>query len=245
MGNAMVCLPLAVALVVGASADRAPCDRDKDVSRQPKAPAAAAWPPIAISVYAEPTVPPAAVRRMLAEADEIWKSNGVRFLWRPAAARVAPYAQSSEAGRYQPSTLRVTVDDLNRDSMDDGTTPLGWIRFDHADEPDQEIHVSYGNARALLAGSPAIVGDVSSMPTLQREIYLGRAMGRALAHELGHYLLGSKAHAARGLMRALRPAREFFAPRARFDIDETQKKFVALRLGQILMLARSSADPAR
>ena len=32
------------------------------------------------------------------------------------------------------------------------------------------------------------------MPLAQREMLLARAMGRALAHELGHYLLASKIH---------------------------------------------------
>ena len=32
---------------------------------------------------------------------------------------------------------------------------------------------------------------------------LGRVIGRALAHEIGHFLLGVPAHASNGLMRAM------------------------------------------
>ena len=41
---------------------------------------------------------------------------------------------------------------------------------------------------------------------------LARAMGRALAHEMGHYLLASKEHTKNGLMQAHRTATEFFGP---------------------------------
>ena len=127
---------------------------------------------------------------------------------------------------------------------DDWIMPLGWILFDRPDEPDQEIHVSYGNARALLAGSS--IGNAACMPVLERETYLARAMGRALAHELGHYLLASKIHTKRGLMQAQRSAPELFSPhRDRFEIDSTQKQFVALRLARVITLARRSPGESR
>jgi hypothetical protein len=62
---------------------------------------------------------------------------------------------------------------------------------------------------------------------------LGRAMGRALAHEIGHYLLASKLHTARGLMQASHTASEFFgADRRSFAIDAAQRQAVAARLRQ-------------
>jgi len=69
------------------------------------------------------------------------------------------------------------------------------------------------------------------MPRAERETMLGRAMGRALAHEMGHYLLASKAHSVKGLMRAKRTAVEFFAiERTRFELDAEQRTAVTLRL---------------
>lgn len=43
------------------------------------------------------------------------------------------------------------------------------------------------------------------------ETLIGRARGRALAHEVGHYLLRSKLHTLRGLMRAVLSGDEFLA----------------------------------
>jgi hypothetical protein len=42
-------------------------------------------------------------------------------------------------------------------------------------------------------------------PRLQRQRLVGRALGRAIAHEIGHYLFASAAHALGGLMRAQHP----------------------------------------
>jgi hypothetical protein len=42
-------------------------------------------------------------------------------------------------------------------------------------------------------------------PRLLRERMIGRVLGRAIAHEVGHYLFASAAHAPGGLMRARHP----------------------------------------
>ena len=54
-----------------------------------------------------------------------------------------------------------------------------------------------------MDGAAGVVGIVEQMPQSQRETLLARAMGRALAHELGHYLLASKVHTEHGLMKAV------------------------------------------
>jgi hypothetical protein len=237
MRSAMVSLPLAIALLAGASAGAAPRDRDGGVSRQP-IPSST---PITISVQVAPNIRSNTVEGMLAEADAIWRSSGVTFVWRRAADCLEPYAESSEAGRDLPSMLRVTVDDQVGD-WTDGVVPLGWIRFDRMGEPGREIHISYRNAQALLAASAVVVGDQTMMPALQRETYLARAMGRALAHELGHYLMASTAHTEHGLMQKRLSARSLFSGRVRFEIDATQRQFVASRLARTMRLAQRSTQ---
>jgi hypothetical protein len=69
-------------------------------------------------------------------------------------------------------------------------------------------------------------------------------MGRALAHELGHSLLASKAHSAQGLMKARLTASELFSlPRDRFGIDAQQRAAIAGRLAPVL-LARTEPPAA-
>jgi hypothetical protein len=110
--------------------------------------------------------------------------------------------------------------------------PLGWIQFDD-DGPAREIYVSYRNAVDYMNGSEGVVGIASQLTILERETYLARAMGRALAHELGHYLMASKEHTRKGLMQATHTASDFFAPlRGGFAIDASQRQLVAARLRQ-------------
>ena len=65
-------------------------------------------------------------------------------------------------------------------------------------------------------------------------------MGRALAHELGHYLLASKVHTRGGLMKAVLTALELFTPDASgFRIEPAQRGAIAARVrGQPLVASR-------
>ncbi len=239
MRTAIAALTVAAAFLSHAPADAAPRSHSEDPSSAPSASAARTLPPITVRVYVAPHVPQSTVTRLLAEAADVWRPNGITFLWVPGPEEVAPYGRSGEDGRYRPSTLRVSIDYERGDPRRDTLTPLGWIRFDQPDEPDQVIHVSYANAMSLLEGSELAVGKVSTMPRLERDVYLARAMGRALAHELGHYLLASKAHTARGLMQTGRSAGELFGrERVHFELDAAQKQLALSRLMQTMMLTR-------
>ncbi len=117
------------------------------------------------------------------------------------------------------------------DTRGDNATPLGWIVFDERDLPASEIYVSYENVATYMVNSRAVVGPTDRMPIAEREILMARAMGRALAHEIGHYLLASKVHTARGLMQAKHTAYEFFgADGSAFTLDAAQRQAVAARL---------------
>jgi hypothetical protein len=192
--------------------------------------APASLPPVVVSVIEVPGIPPALVSRLLAETDEIWRAAGIPFLWRRSSQRPIPDPRTSDTGPYLPSTLRVIIGN-DKGVARDQRTPLGWIVFENEHTPQPEIYVSYKNAQALLAASRVVVGAPDRMPIVQREILLARAMGRALAHEVGHYLLASKVHTSRGLLKASRTAAELFAAeRGSFRIDPWQQQTVAARL---------------
>jgi hypothetical protein len=198
-----------------------------------------AIPPIIVNVTAGADLSPALVKRLLAEADAIWRPSGVTFVWQRAARAAVPYALVSETGPYVPDTLRLTIGD-NRGNARDSRMPLGWIVFDDVAEPQQEIYLSHANAVALMDEARGVIGQVAQMPIAQRETLLARAMGRALAHELGHYLLASKLHTQQGLMKAVLTAVELFMPdESPFRIDPVQRRAVAARLrGEPLVASR-------
>lgn len=169
-----------------------------------------------VNVTAAETISPSLVALTIGEADAIFRSAGVSFIWRYGPPALA--------------TLTVAIGDNTGRLRRDDVTALGWIVFEDG-RPDQQIYLSYANAEKFMLDARAVVGPPNNMPRAERELLLGRAMGRALAHELGHYLLATKVHSDRGLMKAVRSAQEFFAPeRARFRLDRLQQLQIATRL---------------
>ncbi|HEY2904980.1 MAG TPA: hypothetical protein VGJ29_03710 [Vicinamibacterales bacterium] len=185
-----------------------------------------AFPPIGVTIIVGRGVAPTLVSRILDETDAIWRGSGFSFVWQ------------RDGGL--PAALSITIDNTPGVQLD-GQTTLGWIHFDDNDVPAPEIHLSYANAMTLLELSRGVVGPLAQMPIAERETLLGRAMGRALAHEMGHYLLASKAHTPKGLMATKRSAIDLFnSDRAHFRIDDGQRAAMAARLVQPTITADSS-----
>lgn len=187
-------------------------------------------PPMTVNVSVAADIPASLVSRVLTEAGAIWRAAGFTLVWRLVVDEVAQHALVSATMPYAPSPLRVTVGNERGRTKEETATPLGWIVFDN-NTPQREIYVSYINAQALMELSRGVVGRIDLMPRAERETLLGRAMGRALSHEIGHYLLASKAHTKTGLMQAKRTAAELFAAdRRRFGVDVTQREAIVARL---------------
>jgi len=170
--------------------------------------------PLSIGVSAGAPLSASAMRAMCEETDAIWRAAGVAIVWRASGA--AP-------------DLRVVFDDRAPTPRDGRSVALGWLTFD-ADVPAPVLHLSYVNALRLLEESSGVAGPLDAMKPWQRETLVARALGRALAHELGHYLLGSKQHAPTGLMRGDRSAAEMFEPaRSPFAIDRPTRDVALAR----------------
>jgi hypothetical protein len=68
-------------------------------------------------------------------------------------------------------------------------------------------------------------------PESYKELLAARALGRALAHELFHQLMASKAHSPSGLMKARRLADELFSPsRTGFTLNNEERQLAARTL---------------
>jgi hypothetical protein len=173
--------------------------------------------PLPIDVVTTSTLPASStiVSDALEEAASIWSTVGITVQWRrvdPTITRDSP-------------NLMVIVDDEIGASRDDGVS-LGWITFDASGLPERTIHLSRLNGARLLD----TVNKYSSLPMRAQETLVGRALGRALAHEIGHYLLQTPAHSSVGLMRARRSVDDFFSiTRYGMDLTPTQRGFVAHR----------------
>ena len=189
-----------------------------------------AVPPMIVAVSVDADLSPALVQGVLAEADAIWRPSGISFVWRRMPRVGAPDLRSVDAAPCLAKTLHLTIGD-SRGAAKNSHLPLGWIMFDELTAPAQEIYLSSANARQMIEDARGVVGLIDQMPVLQRETLLARAMGRALAHELGHYLLASKVHTERGLMKAILTASELFMPDSQgLRIEPAQRRAVAARL---------------
>jgi hypothetical protein len=134
------------------------------------------------------------VRRICAEADDIWQPAGV-------ALECHRIRSVQEASGWP---LIVNLDEQQARRRPEGA--LGWILFT-TDSPGRSIYLSQAHAEELIRHSPGW----RNITVAWHETLIGRALGRALAHEVGHYLLRSKLHTPRGLMRAVLSGDEFLA----------------------------------
>jgi hypothetical protein len=123
-------------------------------------------------------------------------ATDVRKIWAPAVDVIMVPAGARRTVPGDTISLTFTTRTLSATDV----TGLGWIEFVNG-EPQPSVTVSIAAARRLLAGSWAGV-PFSRLPKRVSRTFLQRALARATAHEIGHYLLRSTAHAPRGLMRA-------------------------------------------
>ena len=89
-------------------------------------------------------------------------------------------------------------------------------------------------ALASISAALRIVEERPELPLVDlpamRQYKLGVVLGRAVAHEIGHYLLQSNTHSPYGLMRASIDAREFADLRTgAFRLDRESQAYLAAR----------------
>jgi hypothetical protein len=176
-----------------------------------------AVPPIVVDLNALTEVSKIAIANAIEETQAIFRSAGVSFIWR--------------RGEHSVGTLNVVIGTEPGPRMrEENSTAIGWVRFEN-DEPVREIHLSYENALHFMEDSRDVIGAVNRKTQAERDILLGRLLGRALAHELGHYLLATKTHTNKGLLKGSRSAQEFFGPdRTAFRMDLTERRLIAARI---------------
>ncbi|HKB11332.1 MAG TPA: hypothetical protein VKD69_11775 [Vicinamibacterales bacterium] len=137
-----------------------------------------------------PNVPGRILAIMKNEAERIWLPLDVRIAWvdstdANAMEHPAGLTVFIEEGEYP---LPHASGDLVLGALTQPTAICGWGLA--------HVWVRHVERHAALARR-----DGAGLPAAMAETFLGRALGRALAHEIGHYLLGTREHSAHGLMR--------------------------------------------
>ena len=181
MRIAAALLMLSPALAFAEPETTGPCERPCSAPRRPQL-------IVTVRQDLKPPLPASTLVRIAAD---------VRKLWQPHVdIQLTTFADDAAgAGADDALTLLLTERESSRSG--DG---LGWIEFVD-EEPARVITVSVARARTLAAAGSWQGRPIDAWPPAIRETFLTRALARGIAHEVGHYLLRSKTHTARGLMR--------------------------------------------
>ena len=132
--------------------------------------------------------------------------RGVISIWKPYADVTFADAADNTKGGYDDELHLVVSEQQQFDRS--GAPALGWISFAQPGQPLNVVTVSVASARALMARDAWLGRQFDQLPRSTQQELVARAVSWSVAHEIGHYLLRSSAHAAQGLMRAQLTAAE-------------------------------------
>jgi len=172
--------------------------------------------PLNVLLTVSTNLPSTSRQILTTEAERIWRKEGVEIDWKvPGLA-----SESSDA------PLRVMV----------VARPQPTIR-EQGQWPVAEL-LPEATPRALaiasITSAQRVVDEATRVAVRQdapEDYLLGLVLGRAVAHEIGHFLLATGTHAERGLMRARIDAREFAAVHgAAFSLDGDASRWLRERL---------------
>jgi hypothetical protein len=165
------------------------------------------------------------------EVEGLWELYGLSLCWADGTKGCAGWQVR----------LRVLVaEDVPSGEITVGAKPIvGRIFFD-ADGPGTNMVLSVTTARALVARATLGGRPLAAWPTTIVEHLVPRVLGRALAHEIGHYVLGSRSHTRNGLMAAgFRPDDVTLGEAARFRLSEAQAAAVRVQCLAVSVEARA------
>ena len=138
---------------------------------------------------------PLILEEMMDEAAAIWAPYGVAIRWTDDTA-------NPDRCRSADSSVAVQVDNAPRRHWTARSLTLGTTRVSILRAGPVPIRLDYAAVDRLLGSLTAdtlgrVVGRQQLAPS-----DVGRALGRVLAHEVGHVLLAGSGHRRKGLMRA-------------------------------------------
>jgi hypothetical protein len=159
---------------------------------------------------------PVTVQSMQSEASAIWQRYGVQIQW-PASRRDAQCARVHGTFDVHIEYRASSLENASWSSVL-GSTHLAPAAIDHVG-----IFVDYDETQHLLESlSASRLIPLAGHPDIG-PVDIGRALGRVLAHEIGHVLLDAPRHQPWGLMRRVFAADDL-AARQRWTYTLSKKE---------------------
>ena len=133
---------------------------------------------------------PLTLRTAVAEANILWSPHGV-----------AIDSDTPGAAPGDHEVLTVVVVEMPGASAVTWRRPLGEVSFGPDGMPAPVIALFLAEIRCFISSARVLGAFEWQWPRRMREEILGRALGRVIAHEIGHYVLRSPRHGDAGLMK--------------------------------------------
>ena len=175
--------------------------------------AALAVSPLHVTLVFAPDHPvPAAVQRAAVnEAAAIWSPYHV----------VVTGAEPLRTHPHDDVTLTVVMNPMPATIDQMWRAPLGAVDFDVTGAPLHIVTVFIVRLVTMIEEARLWHIPPGEWPRAIREQIVGRAIGRVIAHEIGHVVLRTSGHAPHGLMRAVQRADELVDPaRTRYRLPD-------------------------
>lgn len=134
------------------------------------------------------------LKALKSETAALWNRYNVEIAWFDPNADCA----SDDQAFASPVDRMVWLVTESRQPSD---ASLGSVRF-RAGIPGDTIRLRYAPLSQIVLDATIGTWMIRSLPPPMRDRFVGQALGRVVAHELGHMLLGLPAHDRSGLMRA-------------------------------------------
>lgn len=159
-------------------------------------------------------LPRVSQKALINESEAIWRAANVQLRW----LKGGTVTETDRPLRILVTHRVVTATGTHR-------WPVGeLLRFE---DRTAIAMASITGALRIVQGSPVL--PLFELPAM-RQYTLGIVLGRAVAHEIGHYLLQTNEHTEYGLMRASIDAREFADLRTGgFSLDRESQANLAAR----------------
>jgi hypothetical protein len=157
---------------------------------------------LAIAFAPTPALPPAVMAAAIVEAARLWAPYGVD---------VQP-ARSGGPAPGAATTLTVVAAEPSSAERLRAPGALAAIEFGACGLPRPRIAIYAADVSGFIGHTRVLGASEGQWPRAMRDQILGRAVGRVLAHEIGHYVLRTPGHAGHGLMRAEQRPDDLVAP---------------------------------
>jgi hypothetical protein len=155
-----------------------------------------------LSIDQDASLSASQLTQIIDQIGQIWRAAGVDL----TSGR---YGEPSPPGA---ATVSLRVLWMGPRARTGEASALAWVGGTTSGRPTPVLSVSRSSVTELLDSSDRLGRPLSKWPRATREELIAQAIGRAAAHELGHYLLQSARHSDIGLMRPRFSPEELLGP---------------------------------